>query len=62
MHLPDYNYVFCMSNMKDGLLHILFHCPFAKACWFTFNVYLPNSDDILVILESIKDKINQFFS
>jgi hypothetical protein len=58
MHLPDYNCVFCMLNIEEDLLHLLFHCPFAHVCWFSLNVYLPNSDDILVILESIKDQIN----
>ena len=61
MHLPDYNCVFCMLNVEEDLLHLLFHCPFSQACWFTLNVYIPSSNDILVILEGVKTQINQPF-
>jgi sulfur transfer complex TusBCD TusB component (DsrH family) len=50
-----------MLNIEEDLLHLLFQCPFAQACWFTLNVFLPNSDDILHILESIKMQLNQTF-
>jgi len=50
-----------MLNTEEDLLHLLFRCPFAQACWSTLNVYLPNSDDILVVLESLKIQINQSF-
>lgn len=48
-----------MLNTEEDLLHLLFHCPFAQTCWLTLNVFLPNSDDISVILDSLKIQINQ---
>lgn len=33
MHLPDYHCVLCHCNVDEDLAHLLFHCPFAAACW-----------------------------
>jgi hypothetical protein len=57
MHLDDYNYVFCTLNIEEDLLHMLFHCPFAMACWYSLQVFIPNSEDISIILESLKDQL-----
>ena len=60
-HLQDYNCVFCLLNVEEDLLHLFFHCPFSQACWFSLNVFLPNSDDILDIVDNIKHQLNQTF-
>jgi hypothetical protein len=62
MHLSDYNCVFCTVNVEEDLDHLLlFHCPFAMACWFNLDVILPNTNDILIILESIRDQLRLSF-
>jgi hypothetical protein len=58
MHLDDYNCVFCSLNVEEDLLHLLFHCPFAMACWYSLHVFVPNSVNIAVILESLKDQLH----
>jgi hypothetical protein len=35
MFLQDFNCVFCTLNIEEDLLHLLFHCPFAMACWYS---------------------------
>ena len=57
MHLSYYNCVFCTVNVEEYLDHLLFHCPFAMACWYSLDVILPNTNDILIILESIRDQL-----
>lgn len=57
MHLPDYSCVFCTRNVEEDLIHLLFHCPFAMACWYTLDLIIPILDDILVIIEGLKDQI-----
>ena len=61
MLLQDYTCVFCLLNVEEDPLHLFFHCPFSQACWFSLNVFLPNSDDILDIVDSIKHQLNQSF-
>jgi hypothetical protein len=57
MHLDDYSCVFCTLNIEEDLLHMLFYCPFAMACWYNLHVFIPNSEDISVILESLRDQL-----
>jgi hypothetical protein len=57
MDLDDYNCVLCTLNIEEDLLHMLFHCPFAMACWYSLQVFIPNSEDISIILESLKDQL-----
>jgi hypothetical protein len=61
MHLPDFTCVFCNLNIEEDLLHLLFHCPFAMTCWYSLNLIIPNSDDILIILEGLKIQIRLSF-
>jgi hypothetical protein len=61
MHLEDYDCVFCTLHIEEDLIHMLFHCPFAMACWYSLNVLLPNSEDISTILESIRDQLRVTF-
>jgi hypothetical protein len=57
MHLDDYNYVFCTLNIEEDLLHMLFHCLFAMAWWYSLQVFIPNSEYISIVLESLKDQL-----
>ena len=57
MFLEDYNCVCCSLNLEEDLLHLLFHCPFAMACWYSLQVFIPNSDDITTILESLRTQL-----
>ena len=61
IHLSDYNGVFCMLSTEEDLLHLLFHCPFCPGLQVQLKYFSLNTDDILFIVESIKDKINQPF-
>jgi len=61
MHLRDYNYVFCSLNVEEDLLHLLFHCPFAMACWYNLNIIIQNYDDLPTILEGIKTQLRVSF-
>ena len=57
MHLDDFNCVFCSLNIEEDLLHMLFHCPFAMACWYSLQLYIPNSEEVSVILESLRSQL-----
>jgi hypothetical protein len=57
MHLEDYNCVFCTLNIIEDLLHMLFHYPFAMACWYSLHIFIPNLEDVSVILESSKNQL-----
>lgn len=41
MFLDDYNCVLCSHGVEESLFHLLFHCPFAMACWNTLNLPIP---------------------
>lgn len=58
MFLPDYTCVFCTHDVDEDLLHLLFHCPFAMAFWYTLGIIIPNSDDLFVIIEGLKVQIH----
>jgi hypothetical protein len=57
MYLEDYNCVLCTLNSEEDLLHLLFHCPFAVACWYSLQLFILNSEDIFVILEDLKTQL-----
>ena len=57
MHLLDYNCVFCNLNVEEDLLHLLFHYIFVMAGWYSLNIIIPNSDDLLIVLEGIKTQL-----
>jgi hypothetical protein len=61
MFLEDYNCVFCSLNLEEDLLHLLFHCPSAMACWYSLQVFIPNLDDISTILESLRTQLGVLF-
>lgn len=37
MHLDDYNCVLCQQLTEETIMHLLFYCPFAVACWDSLN-------------------------
>jgi hypothetical protein len=57
MHLGYFNYVFCSLNIEEDLLHMLFHCPFAMACLYSLQLYIPNSEEVSVILKSLRSQL-----
>jgi hypothetical protein len=38
MHLPNYSCVLCHLLVDEDLPHLLFHCPYATACWFSISL------------------------
>jgi hypothetical protein len=57
MALPDYHCVLCNLGIDEDLLHLLFHCPFSLACWYSLQLTIPNSQDVGYIVESLKSSI-----
>lgn len=57
LYLPYYNCVFCALNVEEDLVHLLFHCPFSMACWYSLHVLVLNSDNVSTIIEGIKDQL-----
>jgi hypothetical protein len=58
MFLPDYSCVFCTHHVDEDLVHLLFHCPFAMACWYSSGTIVPSSEDVLTIIEGLKVQVN----
>jgi hypothetical protein len=61
MVLDDYTCVMCTTNVDEDLLHMLFHCPFAAACWYSLQCIVPATDDLETILEALKVQIRRPF-
>jgi hypothetical protein len=61
MHLPDYTCVLCHLLVDEDLAHLLFHCPFATACWFSISMVIPGTSDPGLIVESLRAQLGQPF-
>jgi hypothetical protein len=57
MHLPDYSCVLCDCNVEEDLIHLLFDCPFALACWDTLHFTVPNTSESSCITESFRAQL-----
>jgi hypothetical protein len=57
MHLPDYTCVPCACTVEEDLIHLLFQCPFALACWDALHLAVPNTSDAGIITESFRDQL-----
>jgi hypothetical protein len=55
MQLPDYTCVLCACTVEEDLIHLLFQCPFALACWDALHLAVPNTSDAGNITESFRD-------
>lgn len=62
MHLADYNCVLCHLNVEEEIDHLLFHCPFATACWSVLSAVIPGTSDPCLIVESLNAQLHQPFS
>ena len=57
MQLPDYTCVLCAYNVEEDLIHLLFQCPFALACWDTLHLTVPNTSDSGNITENFRAQL-----
>lgn len=61
MHLDDYNCVLCQQDTEETLMHLLFHCPFAKDCLKILSFEFSDTLPITQIIEAWGTFINTPF-
>ena len=57
MKLMDYTCVLCAYNVEEDMIHLLFQCPFALACWDTLHLIVPNTSDSGSITENFRAQL-----
>jgi hypothetical protein len=61
MHLDDYNCVLCSLAVEESLVHLFLDCPFSESCWATLGLFIQQTSDPFVTLESFRQQLQQSF-
>ena len=47
----------CPSVVEESLFHLMLDCCFASACWYTLNLFVPNTKAPFDVLISFRDQL-----
>ena len=54
----NYGCILCGTNDEETLEHMIFHCPFSKACWDTLHIHWATQGDRLFWIQEAKTAWN----
>lgn len=62
MNLESYNCVLCNNSVEETLEHLFLHCNFARQCWSSLGIVVPQNSSFPGIVSVIKVRMqSQFF-